>query len=113
MLESQYMHNGRYKDALDAALVTKRAEVVASVVEELAARAGLNAALGTRNAAGVAAILEHVRRHICDPRHARQLTAIAHRMMDAYAVKACPCQRVCTYRAQQPSYSRAVGLLSW
>lgn len=36
----------RYAEALDAALLTRRAEVVASVLEELAMREGLGAALG-------------------------------------------------------------------
>ncbi len=36
----------RYSEALDAALLTRRPEVVASVMEELASRQGLTAALG-------------------------------------------------------------------
>ena len=37
---------GRYREALNAALDTQEAAVVASLIEELAARSGLNAALG-------------------------------------------------------------------
>ncbi len=37
---------GRYRAALDAALATEQVEVVANLLEELAARSGLSAALG-------------------------------------------------------------------
>lgn len=40
------LHVHRYGEALDAALLTRRPEVVASVLEELAMREGLGAALG-------------------------------------------------------------------
>ena len=36
----------RYRAALDAALATEQVETVANLLEELAARSGLNAALG-------------------------------------------------------------------
>lgn len=74
----------RYREALDAALETKEAPVVASVIEELAARSGLNAALGGRDANGLAPLLRHLHRHMCDPRHARLLIDVAHRVLDMY-----------------------------
>ena len=40
----------QYRDALDAALATGKPEVVASVLQELTTRSGLNAALGTSGA---------------------------------------------------------------
>lgn len=75
---------GRYRAALDAALASGRPEVVASVLGELAARAGLNAALGGRDEASLAPLLAHVARHIADPRHTRLLAGVAHRLLDAY-----------------------------
>lgn len=36
----------RYRAALDAALATEQVEIVANLLEELAARSGLSAALG-------------------------------------------------------------------
>ncbi|KAK9841941.1 hypothetical protein WJX81_000200 [Elliptochloris bilobata] len=74
----------RYRAALDAALASGRPEVVASVLGELAARAGLSAALGGRDEASLAPLLAHVARHIADPRHTRLLAGVAHRLLDAY-----------------------------
>ena len=76
--------SARYRAALDAALASGRPEVVASVLDELAARAGLNAALGSRDEASLAPLLAHVGRHIADPRHTRLLAGVAHRLLDAY-----------------------------
>jgi len=75
----------RYGDALDAALATRRPEVVASVLEELAARGGLRAALGGRNAAGLLPVLDHLCRYLSHPRHMRLAVDIANRILDAYA----------------------------
>ncbi len=74
----------RYRAALDAALASGRPEVVASVLGELAARAGLAPALGGRDAGGLAPLLGHLARHIADPRHTRLLAGVAHRLLDAY-----------------------------
>lgn len=74
----------RYRAALDAALAAGRPEVVASVLGELAARAGLGAALGGRDEASLAPLLAHLARHVADPRHTRLLTGVAHRLLDAY-----------------------------
>ncbi len=54
----------RYRDALDAALATKRPDAVASVLEELAARGGLGAALGNRDAESLAPLLAYVTRWV-------------------------------------------------
>ncbi|KAL6772037.1 hypothetical protein ACKKBG_A28725 [Auxenochlorella protothecoides x Auxenochlorella symbiontica] len=83
-VHDKFLRKFRYRDALDAALSTRRAEVVASVVEELAARGGLSSALSSRDAAGLAPLLDHMRRNINDPRHAPQLAALAHRLLDVY-----------------------------
>ena len=57
---------------------------MASVLGELAARAGLAPALGGRDAGGLAPLLGHLARHIADPRHTRLLAGVAHRLLDAY-----------------------------
>jgi U3 small nucleolar RNA-associated protein 15 len=74
----------RYGEALDAALATRRPEVVAAVVEELAARGGLGAALGGRAPGELLPLAAHLRRHACDPRYAPALGAVAHRLLDAH-----------------------------
>ena len=47
---------------------------MASVLEELAARGGVQAALGGRDAAGLLALLGHVVKHVTDPRLTRLLS---------------------------------------
>ena len=44
----------RYRAALDAALATEQVEIVANLLEELAARSGLGAALGKALSAAIA-----------------------------------------------------------
>lgn len=74
----------QYREALDAALATRRPEVVASVLQELAARGGLGVALAGRGAAALLPLAAHLRRHIADPRHAAHLAAVAHRLLDQH-----------------------------
>ncbi|GFR40760.1 hypothetical protein Agub_g1372, partial [Astrephomene gubernaculifera] len=75
----------RYREALDAALSTRTPEVVASVVEELAARGGLPGALGGRDAEGLMPLLRHLIRHVGEPRYTRLLSHVAHRLLDCYS----------------------------
>ncbi|KXZ44237.1 hypothetical protein GPECTOR_70g467 [Gonium pectorale] len=75
----------RYREALDAALAARKPEVVASVLEELAARGGLPGAVGGRDAAGLGPLLRFLVRYIAEPRHTRLLTGVAHRLLDTYA----------------------------
>ena len=74
-----------YRDALDTALATRRPEVVASVLEELAQRRGLSAALGGRDAAGLLPLLTFLIRFISHPRHMRLVIDISNRILDVYA----------------------------
>lgn len=74
----------RYREALDAALATRQPEVVASVLEELAARGGLAGAVGGRDAAGLLPLLKHLVRYIVEPRYTRLLGGVAHRLLDMY-----------------------------
>ncbi|KAK9812594.1 hypothetical protein WJX72_000068 [[Myrmecia] bisecta] len=81
----QFLRKFHYREALDAALDSRQPEVVASVLEELAARSGLNAALGGRDAEGLLPVLAHLDKYIREPRYARLLIGVAHRILDAYA----------------------------
>lgn len=75
----------RYADAVDAALVTGRPEVVSTLLEELAARGALTAALGGRDSLTLQPLLRHVGRYMSDSRHARLMSAVGHRLVDLYA----------------------------
>ncbi|DBA71319.1 hypothetical protein WJX79_008210 [Trebouxia sp. C0005] len=75
----------QYREALDAAISTDRPEIVSSIVEELAARSGLPAALGGRDADGLIPVLRCLCKFIVDPRYARLLLGVAHRVLDTYA----------------------------
>ena len=79
------MHACRYRDALDAAIATRKAEVVISVIEELAARSGLDNALGGRDAASLALLLGFLARHIAEPRYGKLACSVTHRVLDLYA----------------------------
>jgi len=81
----QALRRFRYAEALDAALASRRAAVADAVLEELAARGALGAALGGRDARGLEPLLRHLARHVSDPRRARLLAGVAHRVLDAYS----------------------------
>jgi len=70
---------------LSAAVETRRAEVVVSVLEELAARDGLDQALGGRDAVSLTALLRFVARHIAEPRYCKLMCSLTHRLLDLYA----------------------------
>ncbi|WIA16183.1 hypothetical protein OEZ85_012896 [Tetradesmus obliquus] len=75
----------RYRDALDSALSTQRADVIHSLLDELAARGGLHSALAGRDAASLLPLLRHLSKHITDPRHSASLAGVAARVLDLYA----------------------------
>lgn len=56
-----------------------------SVLEELAARDGLDIALGGRDAASLTPLLRFLCRHVTEPRYSKLLCSIAHRVLDLYA----------------------------
>lgn len=70
---------------MDAALSTQQPEVVHSMLEELAARAGLHAALTGRTPQQLLPLLQHLCKHITDPRHSQVLAGVAARVMDLVA----------------------------
>ena len=84
----------RYREALDAALSTRRPEIIAGVVDELTARGALNAAFGAggggggRSADTLLPIVQHASTYISDPRHTQMLCALSHRLLDSYAMPA-------------------------
>lgn len=84
-LYDKLLRKFRYGEALDAALLTRRSDVVSSLLEELSVRGGLTGALSGRDTAGLVPLLAHMARHITDPRHARVLASVAHRVLDIYA----------------------------
>ena len=68
-----------YGAALDAAIASNDAVVATSVLEELAARGGLRAALERRDEDRLAPVLAFLVRHVSNPRHARLLLDVADR----------------------------------
>jgi hypothetical protein len=55
------------------------------LLDELAARGGLHAALAGRDAASLLPLLRHLSKHITDPRHSASLSGVAARVLDLYA----------------------------
>ena len=43
-----------------------------------------SASAGGRDAASLEPLLRHLQHHLCDPRHARLLTDVGHRLLDMY-----------------------------
>ncbi|BDA47532.1 U3 small nucleolar RNA-associated protein 15 homolog [Coccomyxa sp. Obi] len=75
----------QYRAALDAAVATEQVEVVVNLLEELAARSGLSAALGGRDAQSLLPLLTHLVKHLSDPRHSDLFIGITNRILDIYA----------------------------
>mmetsp|Transcript_38583 Transcript_38583/g.109118 ORF Transcript_38583/g.109118 Transcript_38583/m.109118 type:complete len:511 (-) Transcript_38583:107-1639(-) len=75
-----------YRDALDTALATKRPEVVATVLEELAQRGGVKSALGGRDAPGLLPLVNFLCRHVSNPRHMRLVVGISNRVLNSYSL---------------------------
>lgn len=73
------------RDALDAALATRRPDVVHAMLDELSARGGLHTALAGRDAAGLLPLLRHLAKYIADPRHSAALAGVAGQLLDIYA----------------------------
>lgn len=81
----RYLRRFRYREALDAALETNRAEIVSAVVEELVSRGALGPALGGRDVDSLLPLLKHISKYISDPRYTHNLCALSHRILDLYA----------------------------
>ena len=56
-----------------------------SVLEELAARDGLDSALGGRDAVSLTALLRFLARHLAEPRYGKLMCCVTHRLLDLYA----------------------------
>ncbi|GAX79819.1 hypothetical protein CEUSTIGMA_g7259.t1 [Chlamydomonas eustigma] len=74
----------KYRDALNAALQTRKAEIVVTVVEELAARDGLDTALSGRDAASLEPLLHFLSKYIVEPRYGKTVCNLTHRILDIY-----------------------------
>lgn len=55
------------------------------MLEELAARDGLDNALGGRDAVSLTTLLRFVCKHIVEPRYGKLLCSVTHRLLDLYA----------------------------
>jgi hypothetical protein len=55
------------------------------MLEELASRAGLHAALAGRSPQQLLPLLQHLSRHVTDPRHSHVLAGVTARVLDLYA----------------------------
>lgn len=75
----------RYRDALDAALNTRKPEVVIAVLTELSQRNGLGIALGGRQEKDLEALLGFISSYAAHPRYCRLLLPCVHHILDAYA----------------------------
>jgi UTP15 C terminal len=85
VLMRHHMHSWcRYSDALDAALSTGRADVIAAVVDELIIRNGMKAAIAARSAAALVPVVQHVCKYIAHPDHARMCLQVANLIFDLH-----------------------------
>ena len=74
----------RFTEALDASLAGGRPEVIAAVIDEIAAHGAVSKALAGRDAAALQPVLRYVTKHIGNPRHTRQLVHVAGMVLDIY-----------------------------
>jgi U3 small nucleolar RNA-associated protein 15 len=74
----------RYHAALDAALATRRPNIIASVIDELTNRNGLVLALANRDAQQLMPVLEFVGKHISHPSYSGVLIEFLHLILDLY-----------------------------
>eukprot|EP01116_Phalansterium_solitarium_P012419 TRINITY_DN28684_c0_g1_i1.p1 TRINITY_DN28684_c0_g1~~TRINITY_DN28684_c0_g1_i1.p1 ORF type:complete len:524 (+),score=16.89 TRINITY_DN28684_c0_g1_i1:42-1613(+) len=81
----KYLKKFQYKNALDAALATKHAAVVASMITELARRDGLRIALGGRDEVTLQPLLVFLHQHIADPRYSSLAIDITNILLDIYS----------------------------
>jgi hypothetical protein len=82
---------------------------VHSLLDELAARGGLQSALVGRDAASLLPLLRHLTKHITDPRHSASLSGVAARVLDVYAPVVHTDERVRTVYL----WGRAVAASYW
>mmetsp|Transcript_6720 Transcript_6720/g.24874 ORF Transcript_6720/g.24874 Transcript_6720/m.24874 type:complete len:529 (+) Transcript_6720:71-1657(+) len=81
----KHLKGFRYAEALDSALELGNVEVIVSLLEELAARGGLQSALRNRDVTELASLMAFLSKYVADPRHARLLIGVSHLVIDIYA----------------------------
>ena len=59
-------------------------QVFATIVDELATRGALASALSGRDAESLLPVLEHMHRHVTDPRYAPTTSVVCHHILDMY-----------------------------
>lgn len=79
-----HLRRFRHREALDAALATKRPAVVCAVLEALGVRGAIGGALAGRDAPGLLPLLNFLARHVADPRYTPMLLGVTSRLLDIY-----------------------------
>eukprot|EP00124_Ichthyophonus_hoferi_P003221 Ihof_evm3s267 gene=Ihof_evmTU3s267 len=79
-----FLKKFEYTNALDAALSTKHAVVVASIIEELQHRGGLKIALSGRDEHTLEPVLMFLEKNIVNPRFSNLLMDVSHIILDIY-----------------------------
>jgi U3 small nucleolar RNA-associated protein 15 len=74
----------RYGDALDDALLTRNAQTVVAVLEELGRRRGLKQALSNRDEESLEPVLAFTARYISQPQFSALLIGVANILIDIY-----------------------------
>ena len=82
---ARFLRRFRYRDALDAALATRKPEVVIALLAELSQRNGLRIALGGRSEEKLQPLLGFLATYAAHPRCSRLLLPSVDRVLDAYA----------------------------
>lgn len=82
-----FLKKFQYGAALDAALKTRHAVVITSLIEELRYRDGLVIALRNRDPQRLAAVLSFLVRHITNPHYSAVLVETASSLLDIYGSK--------------------------
>jgi len=81
----RHLRSFRYRDALDAALATRKPEMVVAVLIELSQRNGLRLAIIGRNDEELEPLLGFLGTYAVNPRYGRVLLPTTHRLLDYYA----------------------------
>ena len=81
----RFLRRFRYRDALDAALDTRKPEVVIALLTELSQRNGLRIALSGRSEEKLQPLLSFLAAYSAHPKYSRLLLPSVNRVLDAYA----------------------------
>jgi hypothetical protein len=79
-----FLKKFQYQDALNAALESRHPVIVVSLLDELAQRGSLAAALSRRDDVALEPVLHFLIKHITNPHYARLLHDVSHLVLDIY-----------------------------